>query len=77
MHSQLKLLCFFVKFLALQSTGAIDDMKSRGVECVHVYCVDNALVKVADPIFIGFCYERGADAGSKVIIFLSKEGKIY
>ena len=30
-----------------------------------MYCVDNVLVKVADPIFMGYCIQRGA--GGKTI----------
>ena len=42
-------------------------MGDRGVKYLHAYCVDNVLVKVADPVFVGFAISRGAESANKVV----------
>jgi len=54
-------------FPALKSSGALEDMKRRGVEWVFTYSVDNALVKVCDPAFIGFTLASNLPAASKAV----------
>ncbi len=38
---------------ALAASGAVEDMKARGIEQISYFQVDNPLVKVIDPAFLG------------------------
>jgi UDP-N-acetylglucosamine/UDP-N-acetylgalactosamine diphosphorylase len=42
-------------------------MKKGGIKYVHVFAVDNAICKVGDPTFMGYCIDQGADCGNKVV----------
>lgn len=52
---------------ALLSSGALDDMERRGVDTVFYYQVDNPLIRIADPSYLGFHLEAEAEMSCKVI----------
>lgn len=52
---------------ALITSPVRTDIRKRGIEHIHAYCVDNCLVKVADPVFIGFAASKEVDIATKVV----------
>ncbi len=54
-------------YAALVASKVMNDMRERGIQHIHAYCVDNCLVKVADPVFIGFAAEKDVDIATKVV----------
>jgi len=53
---------------ALYRSGAIEDMKRRGVEFVSYFQVDNPLINIFDPLFIGLHALDKAEMSSRTVI---------
>lgn len=53
---------------ALFDSGAIADMTRRGVEYISYFQVDNPLVKVIEPLFIGLHAKNGAQMSSRGLV---------
>ena len=52
---------------ALYESGAVEDMKRRGIEYISYWQVDNPLVNIFDPLFIGLHALDGAEMSSKTV----------
>jgi UDP-N-acetylglucosamine/UDP-N-acetylgalactosamine diphosphorylase len=50
---------------ALLASGALDDMERRGITTIFYYQVDNPLVALGDPVFLGFHAVVGAEVSCK------------
>jgi UDP-N-acetylglucosamine/UDP-N-acetylgalactosamine diphosphorylase len=71
---------------ALADNGHLAEMQRRGIQFIFYYQVDNPLVKVADPAFIGHHIAAGAEMSLKVVektdpkekvgVFVEVDGKV-
>lgn len=52
---------------ALDQSGMLAQMKENGIAHLHVFSIDNALCRPADPVFMGYCIANQADVGNKVL----------
>jgi UDP-N-acetylglucosamine/UDP-N-acetylgalactosamine diphosphorylase len=52
---------------ALADSGLLDRMRDRGIRHIFYFQVDNPLVKVADPVFLGHHLKANAEVSSKIV----------
>ena len=63
-------------YTALRSAKILEDMAANGIDAVDCFSVDNALVRLGDPLFAGFCKERGIQCGARVVAKAYPEEKV-
>jgi UDP-N-acetylglucosamine/UDP-N-acetylgalactosamine diphosphorylase len=62
--------------LALRDSGSLEKLRGRGVRHLFYFQVDNPLVRVADPLFLGYHLAERSQASSKVVPKLSPTDKL-
>ncbi|KAG2490778.1 hypothetical protein HYH03_010701 [Edaphochlamys debaryana] len=64
-------------YLSLARSGVLDALAAAGVEALDCYCVDNALARLGDPRFVGYCHGVArADVGARVVAKAHPEEKV-
>jgi UDP-N-acetylglucosamine/UDP-N-acetylgalactosamine diphosphorylase len=61
---------------ALYQSGALEDMKKRGVEYISYWQIDNALINIFDPLFIGLHALDNAEMSAKAAIKTGPKEKV-
>lgn len=62
--------------LALARSGALDALEKAGVEEIFYFQVDNPLVEMCDPVFLGGHRSAGAEFSSKVVAKSGPDEKV-
>ncbi len=63
-------------FSSLRTTGALADMKERGIKWVFIGGVDNALLKMADTILLGMAIDKNVQIASKSVVKANPHEKV-
>ena len=61
---------------AIKESGALSDIKSKGIEIIFYMQVDNILVNIMDPAFLGYHVIEKSDMSSKAVSKASPEEKV-
>jgi len=61
---------------ALWQSGALADMKKRGVEIIFYFQVDNVLTRICDPVYLGYHILGNSEMSNKVVRKKSAEEKM-
>lgn len=61
---------------SLNNHGHLQSMKDNNIQHVFLYGVDNAIAKVADPIFIGFAIKEQSQVASKSVDKIHADEKV-
>lgn len=61
---------------AMLNAGLFAEMQKRGIELLFLHQVDNPLVKICDPAFLGLHVRHGAEVSTKVVAKTGPEEKV-
>lgn len=61
---------------ALKKTGILEDMKEKNIKWIHICGVDNIMVNMADPVFLGMAIDKKVPIASKSIPKMYPEEKV-
>jgi UDP-N-acetylglucosamine/UDP-N-acetylgalactosamine diphosphorylase len=61
---------------ALLDSGVLDELDRRGVDTIFYYQVDNPLVRICDPVYLGFHDTASAEVSCKVVRKTDPEEKV-
>lgn len=63
-------------FEAMYKNNVIDDMEQRGIKWIFVGGIDNVLLKMVDPLFIGMAQDKNVKIASKSIVKANPQEKV-
>ena len=63
-------------YSSLRASGALADMKERGIQWVFIGAIDNALLKMADVTLLGMAKEKKVQIASKSVVKANPHEKV-
>lgn len=63
-------------YSALYSGGVLSELEARGIEVLSYFQVDNPLIRIVDPLFVGYHVQQHSEMSSKMVRKAYPEEKV-